>query len=200
MYESSSVVSDKDRFLSVLRENTNPAHKALEELSLSKQIINPELTLPAYTLYLSRMYVYVREFETKLFPLLASVFSDLDQRRKTTWIEKDLEVLKTKTALPSLPSFEIIPNPSLAYEIGRMYVLEGSTLGGKFINKNVQKVLGLDETQGAAYFNGYGAETGKKWSNFLEQFSNFALSSHKEEEIIHGANDAFETMYRLLKD
>lgn len=200
MQKSSSLLSGKDRFLADLRETTSPAHKALEELPLSKSIVSAELTLSDYACYLSRMYAYVREFESKIFPLLLPVFPDIDQRKKASWIEKDLEALKNKTPLPAIPSFEFKSGPSLAYDVGRMYVLEGSTLGGKFIYKNVQKTLALDEIQGAAYFNGYGQQTGQRWSSFIGQFSDFALSSGKEQEIIKGANEAFETMHRLLND
>jgi heme oxygenase len=50
--------------------------------------------------------------------------------------------------------------------LGAMYVMEGSTLGGQYIARQVEKTLGLAPGRGDAYFRGYGDETGPMWRAF----------------------------------
>ncbi len=78
-----------------------------------------------------------------------------------------------------------------------MYVLEGSTLGGKYIYKNIHAALPLDELQGAAYFNGYGADTGKRWTCFLDQLCSYVTEENKT-QVFKGADETFQLMLDLL--
>ncbi len=52
-----------------------------------------------------------------------------------------------------------------------MYVMEGSTLGGRFIAPHVAKLFHLDAGRGNAYFEGYGERTGSMWNEFRETAS-----------------------------
>ncbi len=47
--------------------------------------------------------------------------------------------------------------------LGAWYVMEGSTLGGRFIARHVETVLGLEPGVGDAYFRGHGEATGGLW-------------------------------------
>ncbi len=47
--------------------------------------------------------------------------------------------------------------------MGALYVMEGSTLGGRFIARHVEQVLGLEPGRGDAYFQGHGEATGSLW-------------------------------------
>ena len=47
--------------------------------------------------------------------------------------------------------------------LGAMYVMEGSTLGGRFIARHVEQVLRLEPGQGDRYFQGHGEATGGLW-------------------------------------
>ncbi len=47
--------------------------------------------------------------------------------------------------------------------LGALYVLEGSTLGGRVLARQVEMVLKLTSGQGNAYFQGHGAATGALW-------------------------------------
>lgn len=191
----------QDDFFKALKTHTAPAHKALEALPLSQAIVSPGLSLNDYAAYLLRMQAYVAPFEQQIFPLLSPVFTDLPQRHKAPWLAADLAYLATKGSRhEAIPPAQLAAGPSLSYDAGRMYVLEGSTLGGKFIYKNVTAVLGLDEGHGASYFNGYGAATGPMWMGFMGQLGRFATSSAaSQNDIIRGADEAFGMLYEILK-
>ena len=49
-----------------------------------------------------------------------------------------------------------------------MYVLEGATLGGAVISRNVRAVLHLGPHNGASFFASYGADVGANWKAFCE--------------------------------
>ncbi|PBQ32576.1 heme oxygenase [Sphingobacteriaceae bacterium] len=192
------LATEKDTFLKDLRSVTSPAHKKLEETSLSKVIVSETLLVGDYALYLEKMYLAMVSFEKKIFPILNPHFSDLDQRIKTNLLEKDLKFLGVKVPEKQSLFNRFVATRSTSYLMGAFYVLEGSTLGGKFIYKNISSTLGLTAESGASYFNGYGAETGKLWSAFMEQFCNYALKTSNQKEIIQGADDTFKLLFDLL--
>ena len=62
------------------------------------------------------------------------------------------------------PSF---PRPGSRGEaLGMLYVLEGSTLGGRFILRELTR-RGIDDPR-LAFLDPYGSETGRRWRGFLE--------------------------------
>ncbi|MBK0368901.1 biliverdin-producing heme oxygenase [Flavobacterium agrisoli] len=184
-------------FLEVLRSQTSEAHKKLESLPLSKSIINPQITLEQYALYLSLMHDVVENLEQNIYPILSDVISDLENRKKAIWIENDLKSIgKEKKAINF--SFENTSAISVPFAMGIMYVLEGSTLGGRFILKNIQENLGLTPENGASYFDGYGNKTGSTWKKFLSEMTDFENKTNSQDEIIKGAEYGFTVMEQHL--
>lgn len=84
--------------------------------------------------------------------------------------------------------------------MGIMYVVEGSTLGGRFILKNVQENLGYNEEKGASYFSGYGNKTGSFWKKYLNSLTEFESKTNSQEEIIEGADYAFRVIGKHLSE
>lgn len=192
--------TDSDTFVSKLRASTLPAHKQLESLPISEAIISPDLTTSTYIKYLSLMSTVIRDIEEHIFPLVSDMIPDLENRRKHHLIKADLEHLGnpgTWTSLPfNIEGYKATP----AFAMGVMYVIEGSTLGGRVILKNVEKALGSDITNATRYFSGYGEQTGSSWRLFLERFTDFAVANKdKQEEMIAGADYTFTAIHDLLK-
>jgi len=87
--------------------------------------------------------------------------------------------------------------PALATEaegLGCLYVVEGSTLGGQVITRQLLKSLGLTAENGVAFFNGYGAETGLRWKAFGAWLEEGAAQLDHDDAIIAGANETFRTL------
>jgi len=180
-------------FLERLRAETAESHKNLEKLPLSMSIMSPTVTAEAYALYLNRMHDVVRETEETIFPLLKNVFQDLEERRKLQLINADLAFLnapKTDFKSPFASA-----NITIGFAIGILYVVEGSSLGGRFILKNLQTALGYEET-GVSYFNGYGNKTGSSWKNFLNDLTAYEEQNNASEAIISGADVAFQAIHK----
>ena len=94
---------------------------------------------------------------------------DLVGRQKTGWIMADLlDLQHTQQTLRQLPDFEYLPRfGSYPEALGVLYVLEGSTLGGRVILRRVGSTLGVRETWAGRFFNGYGNNTGLMWSRVI---------------------------------
>lgn len=174
-------------FLNNLRNKTAESHKGLEALPISKLVVDPKITIEEYALYLSLMHDVVQNLEEDIYPILSGLILDLNERKKTKLILEDLKHIgteKKKTVSPFKNASEI----SVPFAMGMMYVVEGSTLGGRFILKNIQENLGLNEEKGASYFAGYGNKTGSFWKSYLNTLTDFESENNSEEEIIAGAD------------
>jgi len=185
-------------FLDKLRSKTEASHKNLESLPVSKSIVNPKITIEEYALYLSLMHDVVKNVEEYIYPILSSVIPDLSERKKAQQILKDLKFTKIEKKQDHLlfDTTEI----SVPFAMGIMYVVEGSTLGGRFIIKNIQESFGFDEENGASYFSGYGNKTGSFWKKFLNYMTDFEQQTNSEEEIIAGADYAFRAIHKHLSE
>ena len=197
---STTTENTSQSFLEKLKAATATAHTRLEELPISKSLMSPDTTIEQYRLYLELMSRVIYDVEHSLFPEMTDLLPDIDQRRKSGLIADDLEVLDSRNVHTELPLQAAGYKYTPAFAMGIMYVIEGSTLGGRVIAKNIKKVLMLDETRGAKYFNGYGDQTGPLWKSFQETLSNYEAANNSGEDIIAGAEFAFNIIYQYFKD
>ncbi len=82
------------------------------------------------------------------------------------------------------------PTPgSRAEALGWLYVLEGSTLGGRVIRKQV--VAGGGDMAGLGFLDPYGAQQGERWKGFLAVVEREARTADDIEAMVSGAQSAF---------
>ena len=175
-----------------LRNATSYIHKELETLPVSKIIISPELTPAAYIDYLHRMLIIHRTIETRLFSALLEYIPDLDSRRKEMMIRNDLTALHASTEVADVFSDPAFRNTH-AFSMGMLYVSEGSTLGGQYILKNVQKTLGEQGVDATTFLNAYGPRTGSMWKTFMQQLDAYGdtLTEEEIQDVQAGATYGF---------
>lgn len=191
MNTNSTIVASS--FLNDLKTQTADSHKKLEELPVSMSIMSPDMKIEEYAKYLNLMHDVHADTEETVFPLFSGLLDDLEQRRKKQLIEADLSYLNY-----DVTSFEKVfktENISIPFALGILYVVEGSTLGGRFILKNVSKVPQLSGDKGVSYFNGYGDKTGSFWKSFLNFLSEYEQQNNCGDAIIEGAVFAFDSIY-----
>ncbi|SEI75229.1 heme oxygenase [Dyadobacter koreensis] len=190
----------QDLFLKNLRKKTDESHKRLEENRYSKAILDPSVTLADYQTYIAKLYGVTRACERDIFPEIASVLPDLEERYKSGLIVKDLANTGfSRIAIDNIPVFQFTTT-GIAKALGVMYVLEGSTLGGKFLYQQINHTLGLNSETGAAYFWGYGQKTGMLWKRFISSLAEFAVEENCEQEIIKSAVHTFTTIDKWLNE
>lgn len=73
--------------------------------------------------------------------------------------------------------------------LGMMYVVEGSTLGGQYIAKRAEEVLGLEPGEGDAFFRGAAGKTGERWREFKKVLA--AVPEEHADVVIAAARDMF---------
>ncbi|SFP60050.1 Heme oxygenase [Geodermatophilus dictyosporus] len=90
---------------------------------------------------------------------------DWARRRRAGLYAADLRALGADPgAAPDLPDLPEVRDTDEA--LGRLYVLEGSTLGGTFIDRHLATLPGLAGGPRLRCFSPYGADTGAMWHAF----------------------------------
>ncbi|MCD5996083.1 biliverdin-producing heme oxygenase [Pseudomonas sp. CDFA 602] len=159
------------KLLDALRAETTQLHVQLE-----KRMPFFSATLNS-ALYLRLMQAYYGFYAPLEAALLASALTPVElakhERVKTPVLAKDLIALgMTAHDIKQLPHCTRLPTiDSAGACLGVMYVLEGATLGGQVLRREIHKSLGLDEQSGAAFLDVYGSHTGSRWKVFLEHLN-----------------------------
>jgi len=168
-----------------LKEQTKSNHQSLEKKLIGKMraMRNKQDYIDLLTIF----YSYFGGLEQLIQGnVLKNKVPDYDLRRKAYSLSADIELLGGRH--PALAAQHFLPAiTNHAEALGAMYVIEGSTLGGKIISEMITKQLGI--TDGVSFFNGYGADTISMWQRFqavLNQPENLPGDA-----IIAAANDTF---------
>jgi len=99
--------------------------------------------------------------ETALSPWLSDLAGlDFEDRRRTPHLARDLVTLGVTPAQVAPPVVN-----GVGEALGRLYVLEGSSLGAKVIARQAA-LRGLDMI-GLSFLDPYGSRTGERWRGFL---------------------------------
>lgn len=122
---------------------------------------------------------------------------DLD-RRKTHLLRADLQHLGlTSEEIEQLPHCtEMTSPPTPSRQIGCMYVMEGSTLGGQYIVRN------LDHGWPSAFFSSYGASVGAAWKRFCAVLDSTPVDAPPldPDEVVAGASETFLRLERWFDE
>ena len=150
--------------LRLLRAGTTAEHESVE---LTLDLLDPHLDRTRLTGVLTRMHGFWRAAEAGLDDWAARFPSDAravtwSGRRRAGLFAADLDALGAAPAdaEPALP-----PVGTTDDALGRLYVLEGSTLGGVFIDRHLDGLPSLSGVRLRA-FTPYGPETGAMWHAF----------------------------------
>lgn len=176
-----------------LREYTSRQHQEAEEVLLSflKRIRNRE----DYKRILLSFYAFFHPLQQKICEHIGiEDLSDIHDRRSASLILRDLETLDPHSNEELLfTDFPLITSKARAF--GALYVLEGSTLGGRMIAKMLLSDTEsfINENQ-LHFFNGYGSDTSRKWKSFQEVLNR----QEDEDEVIEAARETFTLFKNCL--
>ena len=176
--------------LNRLKLETADLHRQVEERF---RILDPALTRQGYVLKLERLLGLHQPLEMLIEPWRDRLAIDWDDRRKAHLLRADLEYLgRTPVEIAQLPCCKALPELSdLGTVLGCVYVLEGSTLGGRMIARHLAQHLGVVPGQGASFFSSYGDELMPRWRSFQQRLAELANSATPEDRIIDGARATF---------
>ncbi|VTR95891.1 heme oxygenase : Heme oxygenase OS=Microvirga lotononidis GN=MicloDRAFT_00059780 PE=4 SV=1: Heme_oxygenase: Heme_oxygenase [Gemmata massiliana] len=177
------------RILERLKHDTAAHHAAAEQqLDLDNRLRNSA----AYAALLGRLYGFYQPLETALGRVdgYEELGIHFEERSKALNLAKDLAALGQ--AIGSFPLCPAPRVPSLGDALGRMYVLEGATLGGRIVSRMVEARLGYTAERGGAFFTNYGDRVGAMWTAFRSALVQFATTPETEQQLVAAATDTFE--------
>jgi heme oxygenase len=184
-------------FTEKIKEDTLQNHQQTEKILIGKmKAMRSKLD---YVALLNDFYGYFGGLEQQIERYVnTSNMTDYNDRRKTAAIAEDIEALGG--IVPPIASGHELPEISNYLKaLGALYVIEGSTLGGKIISKMVQQHLQLDGTAGLSFFSSYGDNTEQMWERFKDVLNHTPASPQEEEIITEAANQTFSKFKNWLE-
>ncbi|CAM3631020.1 Heme oxygenase [Bordetella sputigena] len=180
-----------------LRSATQERHQRLDS---SLRIGSPDAGYADYVAYIAALEAWLRPVEEALWARdwPASLRPRL-RRDKSARIDQDLAAARAVgERAPATPACGMLPavGKSRAYDAGVMYVIEGSQLGGRMMAKRLRQAWPDRQFE---YMEGYGAELGPLWKDFMAFLAEELKSERDVEQATAGARDAFDTLADWLR-
>lgn len=188
-----------------LREATRAEHEATEALM---PLTDPNLTRDRYRQILGTLYPLIASWElwvrVSVPEDLRSLIGPRERRQLLTADLKYLGVATCNLGRAELDWDSVVINEGplrsgsafRAAFLGAFYVIEGSTLGGRFIARHVESVLGLEPGNGDAYFRSHEEKTGAMWREVLAEIE--AVPEFLDPVVIGSARRTFTAFGRQL--
>ncbi len=165
-----------------LRQAVADAHLGMEAAMAASLQLSDRATYRALLWRYLRAYAPLEAALQNFAAPLQALHIDLGQRRKLPLLQRDLDSLGQDAAIepparvppapvtlvpPGLASAQPLPAlHTLPQALGCLYVMEGATLGGQQISRQLQTRLQLQRPEGLAFFRSYGAQVGPRWRQF----------------------------------
>ena len=179
--------------LTALRTATAADHERVET---ALDLLAPDLTRTRLTGVLRLLHGFWVAAEAGLSAWAArepadAAALDWDRRRRASLFAADLAGLGAdpdRSAVPGLPAVAGTEDA-----LGRLYVLEGSTLGGTFIDRHL---TGLPALSGARVrgFSPYGHETGAMWHAYRRAARDRVVAGGDAGRIVAAARTTFAAL------
>ena len=181
-------------FHAQLKSATAELHDKTEKALFVDDIVNNQLNREQLRMIMLAQYWFNASLEQALRPYEALQQEyEASQRYKTELLMTDLAELGIE--VPSqMPEWTIQSEAEL---LGACYVAEGSTLGGKVINKHLGQTAQLNGLT-FHYYSVYATETGPQWKRFLA-FLDQQSGRLPQSEVVHGARSAFSFLLDSIR-
>lgn len=192
-----------DSIMLRLRNETRDLHTHAETRQLQQEISRGQVTREAFSAYLGQLYLAHQALENALGSAASThgTVSALatDERMRIPDLEKDLayygvdlETLEPSSATNSFVSFvsQTLESNPVAL-LGALYVLEGSTNGGKFLARVLRQAWQAADGDGLAYFDPYGEEQPRMWATFKNGMDAADFETREQEGILAAARETF---------
>ncbi len=192
-----------------LRDTTRDLHKEAESRPLQRSMARGTLPRGAYAMYLGQLRHLHSALEEALDEAAAAEPSlrrlHTDDRRRVPDIDRDLAAFGVEIpSVPVLPPTErfmdrirrIASEDPIAL-LGPLYVMEGSTNGGKFLARVLQRSLNLENGEGLAYMDPYGDEQPRMWASFKQIADEMPLDTDQAHAVTEAAKRTFEAIAEI---
>lgn len=172
-----------------LKEQTKQQHDDTETKLQSQKIFDKSYTLEDYKKLLIHNYQLINRYEPQIQDQLKNYPElKLELRSKIEALKTDLNHLNIETNAEA-PT-QNLENEAEAF--GALYVMEGSTLGGNVIAKQLKKNPEFENVV-FNYFGVYGENTGKFWQEF-KSIIDEKINENQYNDCLAGAKKAYQLL------
>jgi heme oxygenase (biliverdin-IX-beta and delta-forming) len=173
-----------NRAIDRLRQDTRVAHAELDE---SLHLIDRLSSMQQRAAVLAGYHRLHHAAEAAIAPFLGAIADpDFAARRRCQMIAEGIGILGQEL-LPERAASLDISTPAEAF--GALYVLEGSSLGGRVILKELKR--GSVSLAGLGFLDPYGLNTGPRWRSFLAILEREVQSGEQQSDAVTGALNTF---------
>lgn len=171
--------------LSALKSKTQVYHSDIETVV---NLRDPDMTLEEYGKLLQIFHGFynpIEETAAANFDAETLARFDFESRRKTAWLHSDLRALGLEadtTHKAELPPLETYPQV-----LGAFYVMEGATLGGQHIARQVSQKFGVTPEKGCAFFSSYQEKRMPMW----QAYQAVLVACDEPDALVDAACDTF---------
>jgi heme oxygenase len=174
-----------------LREATSAAHARLHLHTGLAAIQDGTITRDDYRALLARLYGFHVALETS-----GGIASE-----RSAWLREDLAALQmdahTMATIPRCTALGTFATPER--RLGALYVMEGATLGGRHLARQLEPLLGSNGSAGRRFFLGHGADTSTAWNAFLGRLTLSAGVPAARTQIVAAAVEIFGIFEEWLR-
>ena len=178
----------------LLKSRTRGHHDRAEASPAMQAVVSPDLTREGYRDHLARLLALYGPTEAALAEVdgLREALPDVAQRLvKTAWLREDLDRLG---GVPDLPEAHA-PDWTVPEALGALYVIEGSTLGGRIIARELARSIGVTPEAGGRFYASYGDARGPMWTAFKGALDRLGESRPEAvDDVVRAASDTFDVL------
>lgn len=182
-----------------LKAETRAQHDAAERAT---RIADRTSDVRDYVPLVARLFGFYEAAEARLAAAHGGALAGLrlEPRRRAPLLRRDLHALGLSAAdIEALPRCADLPDTSSPpAALGYLYVVEGSSLGGTLIARQLAARLGLRPETGAAFFSIYGDQVGARWHEFLTALT--AAPVEAADAVVAAARDTFARFTRWVAE
>lgn len=185
----------------LLRQSTHAEHAQLNRQPLLAGITQAGYPIEHYRLLLAAYMPFYQALEHAIGGFSQRSAVSFAYTPKLPWLLADLQHFgggpDEVSSGPQLTSavFEI---NTLGHLLGVLYAVEGATLGGQLIARQVAAHLGLKANAGARFFNGYGPQTAHRWEQFLVYLEMHGSDAVVRDQAVSAAKTTFSRVREVL--
>jgi heme oxygenase len=206
---ATQILAPAPTIMARLRAETRSQHDAAEAIPFSASILAGSLPLASYAAQLAAYVPVHRVLESAIgcggHPALARAWDP--SMRRVELLHADLAALGFSHG--SMPDSTRATSHAFAAWIeetawsepvallGVLYVLEGSTLGGAFLRKNLAAAFSLTDA-GLRYYGPYGIHPKPHWVAFSARMNELDLTDAECEAVVHAAQATFDRIGQVL--
>ncbi len=194
-----NLVAESD-VMAVLKSSTAEQHQTLENLM---PFFREQFSLQDYTRTLAAFLGFFEPVEQALRESAdwSDVGIDIHDRSRAPLLRNDLIALGLSASqIASLPrSTSMPPIHNLESALGCLYVLEGSTLGGQVIGRELARRFAIDASSGASFFLSHGSRVGEMWREFCAVVRNHIQQPDCQRLAVDAARQTFSSLEHWMR-